>query len=193
MAIRLNVPFVWQKKMMECWYACMQMLTQYANGTTTGKMKSQAPTHGDTKTLRDANEGASQDDIDTLARKLNVINPNHAFEPVYETTSAMPMLGQFKMKHFEDALAVGPFMVKGMFGKLSLPYGLQLFKKLANVGRRVGCHWLVVIGTTDDERLILNDPWSGPGVTMSLRGFNKNFDDRDRGNMWRLVSKIKKI
>jgi hypothetical protein len=105
----------------------------------------------------------------------------------------MPQLGKFTMEDFEELLTVGPFMVKGMFGKLSLPYSMQLIKRLANVGKRVGCHWVVVIGTTNDEHLILNDPWSGPGVKMSLRGFNKNFDERDRGNMWRVVLKQKKI
>jgi ABC-type bacteriocin/lantibiotic exporter with double-glycine peptidase domain len=79
MATRLEVPFVWQKKMMECWYACMQMLLQYADGKKNGKMKSQAPTQGDIKGLRDPNKGANQDEIELLVNKLNPTYPNYAF------------------------------------------------------------------------------------------------------------------
>lgn len=171
MAMLIQAPYVSQRKLCECWYACLQMVV-WSKGVM-------GPRRGDPAVWQ-TNNGITNDQMRDVAAKEGLVQ-------VYDRTNPFPSnppgftIGTIE-NHLRD---LGPLLVGGTFCKATVPYQFlpAWAKGIASRGKRVGDHCVVIVGTTNDDNLILHDPWSGPNVSMSMRGFNKNFDWSDRINM----------
>jgi hypothetical protein len=137
----LNVAHKKQTKLFDCWYACIQMLISFREGTKT-KPVGAAQIHRDVK---------------LIGRKLG---PSETMDQIKEEHGLVDLSGRISRKDaLQDAKEMnrllkeyGPIMISGQFGGLKIPFMNRIVVRTAN-------HFIVLAGTDDvQNRLWIHDP-----------------------------------